>query len=86
MSGLLGIVMLTAVMAATGPNITSNELQKNCERLATENFNRKTANDEDRIDYRAHYNVRLKNVSIGKPTYLTRLWVCFAAISCRVDF
>jgi hypothetical protein len=29
--------MLTALMAATEPNITPNELQKNCERLAADN-------------------------------------------------
>ena len=38
--------MLTAVMAATEPNMTPNELQKNCEKLAAQKFNRETANDE----------------------------------------
>jgi len=42
----LGIVMLTALMAATEPAITPSELQKNCEKLAAEKFNRETANDE----------------------------------------
>ena len=70
MSGSLGIIMLTALMAATEPNITPNELQKNCERLAAENFNRKTANDEDRFDYRAHYNVRLKKC-FYRETYIS---------------
>jgi hypothetical protein len=62
--------MLTALMAATEPNITPNELQKNCEKLAAENFNRKTANDEDRFDYRAHYNVRLKKC-FYRETYIS---------------
>jgi len=70
MSGSLGIVMLTALMAATEPNITPNELQKNCESLAAENFNRKTANDENRVDYRAHYNIRLKKC-FYKETYMS---------------
>src|SRR6516165_12271267 len=56
----LGIVMLTALMAATEPAITPSELQKNCEKLAAEKFNRETANDEDRFDYGGHYNARLK--------------------------
>jgi hypothetical protein len=66
MSGSLGIVMLTALMAATEPNITPSELQKNCEKLAAEKFNRETANDEDRFDYRGHYTVRLKSASIRR--------------------
>jgi hypothetical protein len=70
MSGLLEIVMLTALMAVTEPSITPNELQKNCESLAAENFNRKTANDEDRVDYRAHYNVRLKKC-FYRETYIS---------------
>jgi hypothetical protein len=52
--------MLTVVMEATEPNMTSNELQKNCEKLAAQKFNRETANDEDRFDCRGHYNGRLK--------------------------
>ena len=64
MFGSLGIVMLTAVMAATEPNMTPNELQKNCEKLAAQNFNRKTANDEDRFDYRGHYNARLEGITM----------------------
>jgi hypothetical protein len=46
MFGSLGIVMLTAMMAATEPNITPDELQKNCEKLAAQKFNRETANDD----------------------------------------
>ena len=36
MFGPLGIVMLTALMATTEPNITPSELEKNCEMLAAE--------------------------------------------------
>ena len=54
-----GIVMLSALMAATEPNITPGELQKNCEKLAAEKFYRETANDEDRVDYRAYYNTKV---------------------------
>ena len=46
MFGSLGIVMLTALMATTEPNITPSELEKNCETLAAKKFNRETANDE----------------------------------------
>ena len=80
MSGSSGIIMLTALMAATEPNITPNELQRNCERLAAEHFNRKTANDEDRFDYRVLYNVRLKKC-FYRETYIshtpvgTSMWV-----------
>ena len=45
--------MLTATMAAAEPNITLYQL--NCEKLAAETFRRETADDEDRVDYRAHY-------------------------------
>ena len=67
--------MLTALMAATEPAITPSELQKNCEKLAAEKFNRETANDEDRFGYGGHYNARLKSAFIGRLTYLIRLWV-----------
>ncbi len=43
---------------AADPNVTL-QLQKNCEKLAVETFRRETADDEDRVDYRAHYNARL---------------------------
>src|SRR6516165_8119537 len=80
MSGSLGIVMLTALMAATEPAVTPSELQKNCEKLAAEIFNRETANDEDRFDYRGHYNARLKKC-FYRETYMshtpvgTNIWV-----------
>jgi hypothetical protein len=54
-----GIIMLTATMAAAEPNVTLYQLQKNCEKLASETFRRERANDEDRVDYRVHYNARL---------------------------
>jgi hypothetical protein len=52
MSASLGILMLTATLAAAEPNVTPNQLQKSCEKLAAEKFNRETADDEDRVDYR----------------------------------
>ena len=57
MSASLGILMLTATLAAAEPNVTLSQLQKNCEKLAVETFNRETADDEDRVDYRAHYKM-----------------------------
>src|SRR5262249_5165554 len=44
---------------AAEPNVTLYQLNKSCERLAAEIFNRETAGDDDRVDYRAHYNARL---------------------------
>jgi len=52
-------LMLTAAMASAEPNVTHYQLQKDCQKLAAETFSRETANDEDRVDYRAHYNARL---------------------------
>ena len=73
--------MLTALMAATEPRLTPSELQKNCEKLAAEKFNRETANDEDRFDYGGHYNARLKKSAfIGRLTHLIRLWVLISKI------
>jgi len=63
--------MLTALMATTEPNITPSELEKNCETLAAKKFNRETANDEDRVDYRGHYNARLKKC-FYRETYISR--------------
>jgi len=62
--------MRTALMAATEPNITPSELQKNCEKLAAQTFNRETADDEDRVDYRAHYTARLKKCLYAE-TYIS---------------
>ena len=39
----LGWLMLTGTMTAAEPNVTLYQLQKNCERLAAETFNRETA-------------------------------------------
>ena len=71
MSAVFGMLMLTGTMAAGEPNVTLHQLQKNCEQLAAETFNRETANDEDRIDYRAHYNTRL-NKCLYVETYISR--------------
>ena len=60
MSASFGILMLTATMAAGEPNVTPYQLQANCEKLAAETFGRETVDDGDRVDYRAHYNTRLK--------------------------
>jgi hypothetical protein len=60
--------MLTATMAAE-PNVTLYPLQVKCEKLAAETFGRKTS-DEDRVDYRAHYNGRL-NKCFYAETYIS---------------
>ena len=44
-------------MAAASPNVTLYQPQMNCERLAAETFNRETADDEDRVDFRAHHKM-----------------------------
>ena len=59
MSAVFGMLMLTGMIAAAEPNVTLYQLKKSCERLAAEIFNRETAGDDDRVDYRAHYNARL---------------------------
>jgi len=71
MSASLGSLMLTAMMASADPNVTHYQLQKDCQKLAAETFNRETANDEDRVDYRAHYNARL-NKCFYAETYISR--------------
>ena len=58
-----GILMLTATMAAGEPNVTPYQLQANCEKLAAETFG-------DRVDYRAHYNTRLKKCLYAE-TYIS---------------
>ena len=70
MSASLGILMLTATFAAAEPNVTLNQLQKNCEKLAAETFNRETADDEGRVGYRARYNDRL-NKCFYEETYIS---------------
>jgi len=66
----LGVLMLTAAMAAAEPSIAPYQLQENCVKLAMETFNRESANDEDRVDYRAHYNARL-NKCFYAETYIS---------------
>jgi hypothetical protein len=44
-------------------------LQENCGKLAAETFRREPA-DENRVDYRAHYNIRL-NKCFYEETYLS---------------
>jgi hypothetical protein len=56
-----------ATMAAAEPN---DQLQKNCSKLAAETF-RREADDEDRVDYLAHYNARL-NKCFYTETYISR--------------
>jgi hypothetical protein len=68
MSASLGVLILTATMAAA-INITLDQLQVNCERLAAETFRRETADYEDRVDYRAHYNAHLNKCFYVK-TYI----------------
>src|SRR5262245_64610586 len=70
MSASLGILMLAATMVAAEPNVTLNQLQENCKKLATETFNRETSDDEDRVDYRARYNDRL-NKCFYEETYIS---------------
>jgi hypothetical protein len=62
--------MLTATMAAAEPNTTLYQLRNNCEKLAAETFRRDRSNDDYRVDYRAHYNVRL-NKCFYAETYLS---------------
>jgi hypothetical protein len=61
----VAVPMGVATMAAAEPNVTLYQLQKNCEKLAAETFRRETANDEDRVDCRAHYNARLDNQQLA---------------------
>ena len=70
MSASLGVLALTATMAAAEPGVTPYELQRNCEKLAAETFHRETVGGEDRIDYRAHYSVLLDRCFYAE-TYLS---------------
>ena len=76
----IGILMLTSTMAAAEPNLTPYQLQESCENLAAATFHRETADDKDRIDYRAHYNARLNKCfyaeTYASPTPLgVNMWV-----------
>jgi len=62
--------MLTATMAAAEPNVMHYQLQKNCDKLAAQTFHREMADDEGRVDYRAHYNARL-NKCFYAETYIS---------------
>jgi hypothetical protein len=62
--------MLTSTMAAAEPNVTSYQSQDSCEKLGAATFHRETANDEDRVGYRAHYNARL-NKCFYAETYVS---------------
>jgi len=70
MSASFEILMLTAAMTAAEPGIALYQLQQNCVKLALATFNRETGNDEDRVDYRAHYNARL-NKCFYAETYIS---------------
>jgi hypothetical protein len=70
MSASFGILALTATMAAAEPDVTLYHQQNNCEKLAAERFRRETADDGDRVDYRAHYNARL-NKCFYVETYIS---------------
>jgi hypothetical protein len=52
-----------------GATSAADPLQKNCEKLAAETFRRETADYEDRVDYRAHYNAHL-NKCFYAETYI----------------
>jgi hypothetical protein len=79
------MLTLTATMAAAETSVRLYQLQTNCQKLAGETFRREAAYDEDRIDYRAHYNARLNKcfyvetyrsptpVGINKWVYLSDL-------------
>ena len=54
---------------AADPNVRL-QLQKNCEKLAVETFRRETADNADRVGYRAHYNARL-NKCLYVETYIS---------------
>jgi hypothetical protein len=62
------MLTLTATMAAAETSVRLYQLQTNCQKLAGETFRREAAYDEDRIDYRAHYNARL-NKCLYVETY-----------------
>ena len=65
-----GILVLTTTIAAAEHNHTLYQLRDSCEKLTHETFRRETANDENRVDYRAHYNARL-NTCFNAETYIS---------------
>jgi hypothetical protein len=72
-------------MASAEPVVTLYQLQNNCENLADETFRRVSADDEDRVDYRAHYNARL-NKCLYAETYISptpvgiNMWVYLSGL------
>jgi hypothetical protein len=62
MSTFFEILMLSATITAAAPNMTLNQL--GCEKMAAQVF-RQTPYDEDRVNYRAHYNAGLKKCLYG---------------------
>ena len=68
-------------MAAADPNVTLYQLQKKCEELASETFFRETADDEDRVDYRAPLcgDLHISHVPVG-----INIWV--PVISKEIEF
>jgi hypothetical protein len=67
---IAAILILTATMAVAEPDVTLYQLQNNCEKLADETFRRVSADDDDRVHYRAHYNARL-NKCLYAETYIS---------------
>jgi hypothetical protein len=65
---ITAILILTATMAAAEPDVSLYRLH--CEKLADETFRRVSADDEDRVHYRAHYNARL-NKCLYAETYIS---------------
>jgi hypothetical protein len=65
---ITAILILTATMAAAEPDVSLYQLH--CEKLADETFRRVSADDEDRVHYRAHYNARL-NKCLYAETYIS---------------
>ena len=66
MSTFLEILMLSATITAAAPNMTLNQLS--CDRMAAQAF-RRAPLDEDRVNYRAHYNAGL-NKCLYAETYI----------------
>jgi hypothetical protein len=76
---LIGVVLATIAVSgdASAQGITQQTatikrtplLQENCGKLAAETFRREPA-DENRVDYRAHYNIRL-NKCFYEETYIS---------------
>ena len=68
-----GILVLTTTIAAAEHNHTLYQLRDSCEKLTHETFRRETANDENRVDYRAHYNAGLNTCFYATESNLRRI-------------